>query len=265
MILHHLTHGQRFNLPYLIIRHMIAALKDTSGNGGLPYSLALTKIFKEFKLSFIGEEATENLKPFNCTKISHLKVQDGTGTLGLHQIPLPQEAFLNKEEENPLFSLVNDVIVESHLSSQSASLDTPKTFVDHFVNPAVSTDLKLSIEDNVEPIAIPTAPLFNCENSALFGSSCLNRFLNSPKNDNPLLSDIPPIPSHFSSFDSFKSIGTSPKNDPPIEPACLNITNEMLFSEIFSLRSFMFQYFGLMAPAPSKDPGSSSNPPPNQQ
>ncbi|KEH17178.1 hypothetical protein MTR_0036s0270 [Medicago truncatula] len=82
-ILHNLcTHGL---LPHSRNRHMIAALKDTSGNSGLPYSMALTKIFKEFKLSFIGEEATENLKPFNCKNISHLKVHDGTGTLGLHQ------------------------------------------------------------------------------------------------------------------------------------------------------------------------------------
>jgi hypothetical protein len=36
MILHHLSRGKRINLPYLIIRHMIAALKDTSENGGLP-------------------------------------------------------------------------------------------------------------------------------------------------------------------------------------------------------------------------------------
>ncbi|AES78659.1 hypothetical protein MTR_7g037770 [Medicago truncatula] len=54
MILHYLTLGQRINFPYLIIRHIIAALKDTSRNGGLPYSMALTKVFKEFKLSFIG-------------------------------------------------------------------------------------------------------------------------------------------------------------------------------------------------------------------
>lgn len=145
-----------------------------------------------------------------------------------------------------------------------------------FFSSDVSTDLKLSIEDNVELIPVPTAPLFNCENSALFGSSCFNRFLHSPKNDDPPLSDMPPIPSHFSSCDSFKSTGTSPKNDPPIEPENSAISNEMLFAEIASLRgdvnnlresfvSFMFQYFGMMAPASGKDPGSSSNPPPNQQ
>jgi hypothetical protein len=237
--------------------------------------MALTKIFKEFKLSFIGEKATENQKPFNCKNISHLRVDDDTETLGLHQIPLSQEAFLmNTEEENPLFNLVNAVIVESHLSSQSTPLDAPNTH-HHFANPNVSTDLKLSIEDNVEPTPIPSAPLFDCENSALFGSSCLNRFIHSPKSDNPLLSDLP-FPSHFSSFDSFKSTGTSPKRDPPIEPENTVVTNEMLLGEVASLRgdvnnlresfvSFMFQYFGMMASASGVDPGSSSNPPPNHQ
>lgn len=57
MVIYHLTHGKRVNLPYLIIQHMISALKDNKENVGLPYSMALTKIFKEFKLSFIGEEA----------------------------------------------------------------------------------------------------------------------------------------------------------------------------------------------------------------
>jgi hypothetical protein len=273
MILYHLTRGKMINLPYLIIRHMIAAIKDTKGNGGLPYSMALTKIFHEFKLSFIGETAAENLKPFNRRNIAHIKLHDGIETLGLHQIPLPQEEFLKEEEEeNPLLSLVNAVIVESHLSSQSAPLDVPNTY-HHFVDPNISTDLKLSLDGNVEPN--PTTPLFDCENSALFGSSCLNRFINSPKNDTPLLSDLP-IPSHFSSFDSFKSTETSPKRDTPIEPTNSIISNEMILAEVASLRgnvnnlrecfvSFMFQYFGMSAPVPVHDPGSSSNPPPNQQ
>jgi len=277
MILHHLSSGLRVNLLYVIIRHMTTALKDTSGNGGLPYAMALTKIFKEFKLSFIGEKATENQKPFNCKNVSHLKIHEDSEALGIHQVSLPQEAFpMNEEEENPLFNLVNAVIVESHLSSPSASLNVPK-YHHHPVTQTVSTDLTLSLEDNVEPTPIPSAPLFHCEDSALFGTTCINRFIHSPKlDDNPLLSDMPPLPSHFSSFDSYKSTGTSPKNDPPVEPPSQTISNDILFSEITALRSdvnnlresfvsFMFHYFGMMAPAHGKDPGSSSNPPPNQQ
>lgn len=95
-----------------------------------------------------------------------------------------------------------------------------------------------SIENGVEPIPLPVASPFNCENSALFSSSCLNKFLHSPpKNDHLPQNEMPPLPSHFSSFGSFKSTGTSPKNDPPIEPTNSTITNEMLFSEITSLRS----------------------------
>ena len=145
MILHHLSSGQRVNLPYVIIRHMTAALKDTSGNGGLPYAMALTKIFKEFKLSFIGEKAIENQKPFNCKNVSHLKIHEDSEALGIHQVSLPEEAFLvNEEEENPLFNLVNAVVVESHLSSPSASLHVPKY---HHLPAAqiVSTDLTLSL------------------------------------------------------------------------------------------------------------------------
>jgi hypothetical protein len=144
-----------------------------------------------------------------------------------------------------------------------------------FFDPNVSTDLKLSIDIDHMSAPIISAPLPNLDDSALFDSSCLNRFIHSPKNDNPLLSDLP-FPSHFSSFDSFKSTGTSPKNDPPIKPENSVISNEMLFAEIASLRgdvnnlheslvSFMFQYLGMMAPVPGRDPGSSSNPPPNQQ
>jgi len=99
MIMYHLTQGKRVNLPFVIIKHMIAAIKDPRRNGGLPYSMALTKIFKEFKLSFIGEEALENLKPFNSKNIAHIKLNDGATTLGLHQIPIPQEEFLKQEEE----------------------------------------------------------------------------------------------------------------------------------------------------------------------
>jgi hypothetical protein len=80
--------------------------------------MALTKIFEEFKISLIGEKAIENLKPFNSKNISHIKLHTGDETLGLHQIPLPQEEFLKEEDdENPLLSLVNAIIVENHLSS----------------------------------------------------------------------------------------------------------------------------------------------------
>lgn len=277
MIIYQLTHGNRVNLPYVIIQHMMNALMNNNGNDGLPYAMPLTRIFKEFKMSFIGEIAKKNKKQFGAKNISHIKLSKNPFARPLHDIPLSKEAFVNQqEEENPLLSLVNAIIVENHLSSQSAPSNShvfPKNHeATQLVVPNVSTDLKLSIDGNVEPN--PAAPLFDCENSALFGSSCLNKFINSPKNDTPLLSDLP-IPSHFSSFDSFKSTGTSPKRDPPIEPENSAVTNEMLLAEIASLRgdvnnlresfvSFMFQYLGMMPPVSGRDPGSSSNPPPNQ-
>ncbi|AES87906.2 hypothetical protein MTR_4g037330 [Medicago truncatula] len=278
MILYHLTHGKRINLPYVIIKHMMNAIASSNGNDGLPYAMPLTKIFKEFKMSFIGEVAKRNLKYYTSKNVSHIKLSVNPLAQPLHNIPLPMEAFnTQEEEENPLHSLVNAIIVNDHLSSQSAPSNSHGTqnheLANHFAL-NVSTDLKLFTGLENFSTQIIYAPLPNVENSALFGTSCLNKFIHSPKNDTLPLSEMPQIPSQFSSFDSFKSTGTSPKNDPPQEPENSVISNGMLFAEVTSLRgdvnnlrecfvSFMFQYLGMMAPVSSGDPGSSSNPPPN--
>lgn len=145
MVIYHLTHGKRVNLQYLIIQHMISALKDNNENVGLPYSMALTKIFKEFKLSFIGEEAERHWKPFNSKNVSHIKLNSSDGALGLHQIPIPREEFLKvEEEENPLHSLVNAIIVESHRTSQFASLNS-KNSSKFMLQPLISISISLLI------------------------------------------------------------------------------------------------------------------------
>ncbi|AES93653.1 hypothetical protein MTR_5g006000 [Medicago truncatula] len=239
MILYHLTHGKRINLPYVIIQHMMNAIASNNGNDGLPYAMPLTKIFKEFKMSFIGEVAKRNLKYFTSKNVSHIKRRKSSS----QSAPSNSHGSQNHELAN-LFAL------------------------------NVSTDLKLSTGLDNSSAPIISAPLPNVENSALFGTSCLNKFIHSPKNDTLPLSEMPQIPSHFSSFGSFKSTRTSSKNDPPQEPENSVISNEMLFAEVTSLRgdvnnlrecfvSFMFQYLGMMAPVPGGDPGSSSNPPPN--
>ncbi|AES70231.1 hypothetical protein MTR_3g050030 [Medicago truncatula] len=276
MILHHLTHRKRVNLPYLIIQHKIHTISDTKGNSGLPYSMALTKIFKEFKLSFIGEVAKRNLKFFTSKNIAHIKLNNDPRALAIHQIPLPREPFLKEEEEeNPLLSIVNAIIVEDHLSSKSATLNSRGSQSSPLYDLNVSTDLNLSTGVGNPPAPISSTPLLNYDSSALFGTTCLNRFIDFPKNDNPLQSEIPQIPSHFSSFGSFKSTGTSPKNDPPIETENPIFSNEMIFAELTSLQanvnnlrecfiSVMYSYFGMIPPAPGFY-ASSSNPPPNDQ
>jgi len=280
MIIYHLVQGKRVNLPYIIIQHMKNVIQDTKGNGGLPYSMPLTKIFKEFQLSFIGEEAKRIWKPFNSKNVSHIKLNYDVGALALHQIPLHKEEYLKEEEEeeNPLHSLVNAIIVESHRTTQSASLNSKESSKIHVSVPHfdlnLSTDLNLSSGFGTTHVPISTIPPVDVNNSALFESDCLNKFLNSsPKNIDPLPSELPPLLSHFSSFGSFRSTATSPINDPPFEPQNPTISNEIIYAELTFLHAdvhhlheyfvaFLFTYYGMVPPAPTFH-ASSSNPPPH--
>lgn len=276
MVLYHLTNGKRVNLPYLIIQHMISAIRDTNGKGGLPYAMGLTKIFKEYKISFIGEDVKRNWKPFTAKNISHIKVNDGPKALRIHQIPLQREPFLRKEaEESPLLKLVNAMVVLGHQISPSSTsihshespkiLDSPPP-----LDQNVSTELRLSTGLGNSPFQISPIPLPSVNSSALFGSDFLNKFLN----DSPL-NEIPPGPSHFSSFGSYKSTGTSPRNEPPVETKKPVITNEIILTELTSVHasvnhllecfeSFIYSCYDITPPVPGFY-ASSSNPPGNNQ
>jgi len=276
MVLSHLSHGKRVNLPYLIIQHMIGVIQAKQGIGDLPYSMVLTKIFIDFKILFIGEESRRNHNPFTRKNVSHIRTNDFPDSLGLEDVSVAPPDFLKEEEEeNPLNNIVNVIIVDNHKNSQQTA---PKT--SHFSSKIYATtfplDLNLSHDFSNKIAPISPIPVYNVDNSDLFGSECLNRFINTPQKSinltglftTPPSSELPHIPSIFSSFGSFKSTGTSAKNQLPAEPENPPITNRMIYEMLSSLQEevinlqecfvvFVYSFFGATDPTADSH-GSSS-------
>ena len=114
--MYHLSQGKRVNLPYLIIQHMISAIQANKSSGGLPYSMILTKIFKDPNILLEGEKFRGATNSFSTKNVSHMKRNNFPGALVLNDLPVAMEEIL-EEEENHLLNIVNVIIIEDHLST----------------------------------------------------------------------------------------------------------------------------------------------------
>ncbi|KDP46199.1 hypothetical protein JCGZ_10039 [Jatropha curcas] len=80
LVMWHILKGKPFNLPFVLLSHMIACSEKK--NAYLPYGMILTSIFNYFKVSFEGEES-EELKSsdiyneFTLHKLEYVKNERG--------------------------------------------------------------------------------------------------------------------------------------------------------------------------------------------
>ena len=60
ILTYHLMEGIRINLPYMMIRHMIAAVEIVKSTAALPFGMALSRILNHFQVPLTGEEIRTN-------------------------------------------------------------------------------------------------------------------------------------------------------------------------------------------------------------
>jgi hypothetical protein len=73
LIVHHLFHKIKLNLPFIIIRFMMDVACWTHKNYYVSYGMILTKIFDHFKIPFDDEESLDKIQKFNCKNIKHFR------------------------------------------------------------------------------------------------------------------------------------------------------------------------------------------------
>ncbi|GAU50466.1 hypothetical protein TSUD_409590 [Trifolium subterraneum] len=73
MIMYHLSQQIKLNLPYVLIQHMINTIENENKKVTLPYGMFLTRVFREFKVSFVGEESKNTYTTFTTKNIDRMK------------------------------------------------------------------------------------------------------------------------------------------------------------------------------------------------
>lgn len=66
---YHLVQNKPVNLPFLMLHHMINAIRDNKASTSLPYGIPLTRIFNHFKINISCEEGTIERKIFTAKNI----------------------------------------------------------------------------------------------------------------------------------------------------------------------------------------------------
>jgi hypothetical protein len=75
LIVYHLLFGERMNLPFTLIHHMIATAQSTSKQTCVPYGMLLSKVFRELKVPLEDEQSVgvKNVMKFGPKNIKHMK------------------------------------------------------------------------------------------------------------------------------------------------------------------------------------------------
>ncbi|GAU21888.1 hypothetical protein TSUD_33850 [Trifolium subterraneum] len=73
MIMYHMSQQIKLNLPYVLIQHMINTIENENKKVTLPYGMFLTRVFREFKVSFKGEEGKNTSTTFTTKNIDRMK------------------------------------------------------------------------------------------------------------------------------------------------------------------------------------------------
>ncbi|GAU37556.1 hypothetical protein TSUD_54630 [Trifolium subterraneum] len=73
MIMYHMSQQIKLNLPYVLIQHMINTIENENKKETLPYRMFLTRVFREFKVSFKGEEGKNTSTTFTTKNIDRMK------------------------------------------------------------------------------------------------------------------------------------------------------------------------------------------------
>jgi hypothetical protein len=73
MIMYHMSQQIKLNLPYVLIQHMINTIENENKKVTLPYGMFLTRVFREFKVSFTGEEGKNTSTTFTTKNIDRMK------------------------------------------------------------------------------------------------------------------------------------------------------------------------------------------------
>ncbi|GAU49897.1 hypothetical protein TSUD_281820 [Trifolium subterraneum] len=159
MIMYHLSQQIKLNLPYVLIQHMINTIENENKKVTLPYGMFLTRVFREFKVSFVGEESKNTYTTFTTKNIDRMKKAEDLSSED-HGQKRKREIF----EQNANLDLLAEVVTtqEDRLENilpTSMPCDKGKEIlpeVDEFC-PA----MRVNPPPAVVPAPVPEAPKFD--------------------------------------------------------------------------------------------------------
>jgi len=73
MVLYHILFGERLNLTYVLIQHMISTTQSSKRQLCVPYGILLTKVFQKFLVSLEDEKFLLIIKKFRPKNVIHMK------------------------------------------------------------------------------------------------------------------------------------------------------------------------------------------------
>ncbi|GAU43403.1 hypothetical protein TSUD_135170 [Trifolium subterraneum] len=204
MITYHLSHQIKLNFPYVLIQHMINTIENENKKVTLPYGMFLTRIFREFKVSFEGEESRNTYTTFTTKNIDRMKKAEDVSSED-HGQKRKRKIF----EQNANLDLLAEVVTtqEDRLENTlptSVPCDKGKEILPEG-NPIVSEPTFVSLEFNAvfeenlnSSLNKFTSVLLN-ENPTVENTTFEN-----PMYDNPVNTSSPPFAtSPHKTFDSF--------------------------------------------------------------
>ncbi|GAU51269.1 hypothetical protein TSUD_239210 [Trifolium subterraneum] len=204
MIMYHLSQQIKLNLPYVLIQHMINTFENENKKVTLPYGMFLTRIFREFKVSFVGEESKNTYTTFTTRNIDRMKKAEDVSSED-HGQKRKREIF----EQNANLDLLAEVVTtqEDRLENilpTSVPCDKGKEILPEG-NPNVSESTFVSLEFDAV-FAENLHSSLNKFTSVLLNENPTveNTTLENPIYDNPVNTSSPPFAtSPHKTFDSF--------------------------------------------------------------
>ena len=179
MVLYHILFGERLNLPFVLIQHMIATSRNPNRQSCVPYGMMLTKVFQKFLVPLEDEDSLFTIKKFCPKNVKHMKDSedvskkrkrddnDDAGKPKHERSKLPDHS----ADQSPI--LEEHEVLLSNFQTQASSMVQATNVLQSFASKAVKAT-KVSKFSHLF-ISPPKTDF-----SALFKSDDISKFFNPP-------------------------------------------------------------------------------------
>lgn len=207
MVLYHILFGERLNLPFVLIQHMIATAQNTNRQSCVPYGMMLTKVFQKFLVPLHDEESLLIIKKFCPKNVKHMKDSedvskkrkrndDDTGKPKPEKSKLPdhpsdqspvleEHGVLLSNFQTQASSMIKATDVLQSFTSNAVKATKVSKFSHLFISPPKTDFSALFKSDDVSKFFHPPAFESSVPMSSLHSvqSACPSNFSNKPSSD----------------------------------------------------------------------------------
>jgi len=148
LVMYHLFHGLKIDLPYIIIQHMIYATKLKKPKSYVPYGMLLTLVFKNVGIDLENEKFDTVCSEFLTKNIAHMKKTPSIDIPKSNTTPDEAETSVKRKREDKgralMDELLNAILEESREDAPFPDTDVPATQASEKLNQASNSVLDLN-------------------------------------------------------------------------------------------------------------------------